>query len=102
MIAEYTFQVLRHTIPPAIPSIIFKSDKQSTNNYLLNINAISKIQDNNSWIFAFCFDNFLSKNLEYQRETVENSLNWIIKYLELFSKASVGKLNMEELKQIKL
>jgi fructose-bisphosphate aldolase class I len=54
-VAEYTVRVLRRTVPPAVPGIMFLSGGQSEQEAAENLNAINLVQGPSPWALSFSY-----------------------------------------------
>lgn len=54
-VAEYTVKVLRRTVPPAVPGIMFLSGGQSEEEAVENLNEINLVQGPSPWALSFSY-----------------------------------------------
>lgn len=55
VIAKYTVRVLRNTVPPAVPGIVFLSGGQSEDEASRNLAYMNKVKANSPWALSFSF-----------------------------------------------
>ena len=55
IVAEYTVKVLRRTVPPAVPGILFLSGGQSEEEAVENLNAVNLVQGPSPWSLSFSY-----------------------------------------------
>jgi fructose-bisphosphate aldolase, class I len=54
-IAEATVKVLRATVPPAVPGIVFLSGGQSEDEAAINLNEINKVKGEKPWYLTYSY-----------------------------------------------
>ena len=62
VIAEYTVQALRRTVPAAVPGVVFLSGGQSEEEATLNLNAMNKSELLKPWTLSFSFGRALQQS----------------------------------------
>ncbi|KAL0835052.1 hypothetical protein Bca101_086941 [Brassica carinata] len=62
VIAEYTVNALRRTVPPAVPGIVFLSGGQSEEEATQNLNAMNKLDLLKPWTLTFSFGRALQQS----------------------------------------
>lgn len=95
VIAEYTVQALRRTVPPAVPGIVFLSGGQSEEEATQNLNAMNKLQVLKPWTLSFSFGRALQqstiKKWAGKKENVAAAQAAFLVRCKVNSEATLGK-----------
>ncbi|XP_010942543.1 fructose-bisphosphate aldolase 5, cytosolic [Elaeis guineensis] len=95
VIAEYTVAALRHTVPPAVPGIVFLSGGQSEEEATLNLNAMNKLDVLKPWTLSFSFGRALQqstiKKWAGKKENVAAAQKAFLVRCRANSEATLGK-----------
>merc|ERR1712054_474454 len=62
-VAKYTVEVLKRTLPSAVPGITFLSGGQSEEEATRNLNAMNKLYPNAPWKLSFSFGRALQASV---------------------------------------
>ncbi|CAN0871487.1 Fructose-bisphosphate aldolase 3, chloroplastic [Linum grandiflorum] len=96
-IAKYTLTMLKRTVPPAVPGIMFLSGGQSEMEATLNLNAMN--QSPNPWHVSFSYaralQNSVLKTWKGQPENVEAAQKALLVRAKANSLAQLGKYSVE-------
>ncbi|XP_014505248.1 fructose-bisphosphate aldolase, cytoplasmic isozyme 1 [Vigna radiata var. radiata] len=95
VIAEYTVQALRRTVPAAVPGIVFLSGGQSEEEATLNLNAMNKLEVLKPWTLSFSFGRALQqstlKTWGGKEENVAKAQGAFLARCKANSEATLGK-----------
>jgi fructose-bisphosphate aldolase class I len=95
VIAEYTVQTLRRTVPAAVPGIVFLSGGQSEEEATLNLNAMNKLEVLKPWTLSFSFGRALQqstlKTWAGKKENVAKAQGVFLERCKANSEATLGK-----------
>ncbi|CAJ1971540.1 unnamed protein product [Sphenostylis stenocarpa] len=95
VIAEYTVQALRRTVPAAVPGIVFLSGGQSEEEATLNLNAMNKLEVLKPWTLSFSFGRALQqstlKTWGGKKENVAKAQEAFLARCKANSEATLGK-----------
>ncbi|XP_015184462.1 PREDICTED: fructose-bisphosphate aldolase-like [Polistes dominula] len=115
IVAEYTLKALQRTVPPAVPTILFLSNGQATdddddhdhdhdndNDSILNLNAINMLEGKKPWTLSFCYgrclQNEVLKTWKGNVANVEAAHSILLGKAKLCSEASLGKLSIQNVR----
>ncbi|KAL5125969.1 Uridine kinase-like protein 4 [Glycine soja] len=95
VIAEYTVQALRRTVPAAVPGVVFLSGGQSEEEATLNLNAMNKSEVLKPWTLSFSFGRALQqstlKTWGGKKENVAKAQEAFLARCKANSDATLGK-----------
>ncbi|KAG4964275.1 hypothetical protein JHK82_038497 [Glycine max] len=95
VIAEYTVQALRRTVPAAVPGVVFLSGGQSEEEATLNLNAMNKLEVLKPWTLSFSFGRALQqstlKTWGGKKENVAKAQEAFLARCKANSDATLGK-----------
>ncbi|XP_020222535.1 LOW QUALITY PROTEIN: fructose-bisphosphate aldolase, cytoplasmic isozyme 1-like [Cajanus cajan] len=95
VIAEYTVQALRRTVPAAVPGIVFLSGGQSEEEATLNLNAMNKLEVLKPWTLSFSFGRALQqstlKTWGGKKENIGKAQESFLARCKANSEATLGK-----------
>ncbi|OWM85902.1 fructose-bisphosphate aldolase, cytoplasmic isozyme 1 [Punica granatum] len=95
VIAEYTVRVMRRTVPPAVPGIVFLSGGQSEEEATVNLNAMNKLEVLKPWVLSFSFGRALQqstlKTWAGKKENVAKAQQAFLVRCKANSDATLGK-----------
>ncbi|KAJ3692402.1 hypothetical protein LUZ60_012752 [Juncus effusus] len=93
VIADYTLRMLKRTVPPAVPGIMFLSGGQSEMEATLNLNAMN--QTPNPWHVSFSYaralQNSVLKTWQGRAENIKPAQEALLKRAKANSLAQLGK-----------
>lgn len=99
VVAEKTIQVLRRTVPAAVPSINFLSGGQTDEEATANLNAMNQMYPGQPWEVSFSFGRALQQSALHswkgQRENIEAAQAALLKRARLNGAARYGKYTIE-------
>ncbi|KAK7386025.1 hypothetical protein VNO78_32075 [Psophocarpus tetragonolobus] len=95
LVAHYTVQTLRRTVPPAVPGILFLSGGQSEEEATLNLNAMNKLDLLKPWTLSFSFGRALQQTTlntwAGKKENVAKAQEAFLARCKANSQATLGK-----------
>ncbi|KAK0598914.1 hypothetical protein LWI29_000693 [Acer saccharum] len=95
VLAEYTVTAIHRTVPPAVPGIVFLSDRQSKEEATMNLDAMNKLEVLKPWTLAFSFVQALQqctlKTWGGKKENVAKALEAFLARCKANSEAILGK-----------
>lgn len=98
-VANDTLEVLRRTVPAAVPSINFLSGGQSPEEATLNLNAINQLRDNAPWQLSISYGRALQqpalKAWQGKPENSKATQEALLKRAKLNSLARAGEYKVE-------
>lgn len=95
-VAEATLRILKRSVPPEVPGIVFLSGGQTPEEAILNLNEIVKRKSDAPWDLTFSYARALQaealKAWSGREENVKTAQDIFLKRLEMVSKAREGEL----------
>jgi fructose-bisphosphate aldolase class I len=96
-VAEYTVKVLRRTVPPAVPGIMFLSGGQTEEEAAEHLDAINRVPGPSPWALSFSYGRALQnsalKTWAGQASNVPDAQKVYLQKCKACHLASIGKLH---------